>query len=139
VVDPEKPDQLDRRTDLFPAFARRRPPWVLVIVDESSGQAPPAQAGLDRATTQHHAAVDLDHHRGRDLGVVPEDEVVLGTGLDVPTLDDAGHELGPAVQAVMAHSAFSRPWLRRSASPANKTAATGDAREPIGFPLITFM
>jgi hypothetical protein len=108
VIDADEPGQLDGRADLLHAFARSRLPRALVIVYESARKAPEAEARLDRAATQQDAAVDLDHHRRRDLGVVPEHEVVLGTGFDIPPLDDACHKPSPALQAVVPHQLHSR-------------------------------
>jgi hypothetical protein len=103
VVDPDQPGHLHRSADLLHAFARRRLPWVLVIVDESARKAPQAAARFNGAATQHDATVDLDYHCCRDLGVMPEDEVVLRTCLDLSPLDDTDRELGAAEHAVVTH------------------------------------
>jgi len=77
VEDADQPGELDLRADLFKAFPRRRFPWVLVIVDKAARQAPQPSARLDRPAAEHDAAVDLDHHRGRDLRVVEPDPPLI--------------------------------------------------------------
>jgi hypothetical protein len=101
VVDPDEARHLHPRTDLFQAFASRRIPRILIVIDESTGQAPLAETRLDRAASQENSAVDLDHHCGRHLGVVPKHEIVVGTALDLPAFDHARHELGATVDAVV--------------------------------------
>jgi hypothetical protein len=101
VIDPDEARHLDPSADLFHAFARRRVPRILVVVDESTGKAPLAATRLDRPSAQEDSALDLDHHSGRYLGVVPKHEVVVGTSLDLPALDDARNELGATVDAVV--------------------------------------
>src|SRR5439155_18918782 len=108
VVDADQAGQLNRGVDLLGALAGRRLPRVFVVVDEPARKAPQPAAWLDRATSEHHAAVDLDHDGGRDLRVVPQHEIVVGTCLDLATFNDAHHELGPAVHAVMAHNSNDR-------------------------------
>jgi len=101
VVDPDEARHLHPRADLFQAFASRRIPRILIVIDESAGQAPLAETRLDRAASEENSAVDLDHHGGRHLGVVPKHEIVVGTALDLPAFDHARHELGATVDAVV--------------------------------------
>ncbi len=93
---------LDVNGNFFEAFTGGRIPGILVVVDESAGQAPQASARFDSSAAQQNSAFDLDHHRRGDFGVVPQDEVVIGTGLDFAAFDSARHELGAAVDAVVA-------------------------------------
>ena len=99
MEDADETGLLDVRTDLLPALARRRLPWVFVIVDESAGEAPHPKTWLDRTPAEQDPAVDLDHHGSGDLRVVPQDEVVIGTGFKLAALDDARHQLGAAFDA----------------------------------------
>jgi hypothetical protein len=103
VIHADKADQLDLRTNLFHAFASCGVPWVLVVIDESPGQAPEAEARLNCAATQQHAAIDLDHDCGRDLRVMPQNEVVIWTGLDLAPFDDSHSELAATKNAVVSH------------------------------------
>jgi hypothetical protein len=57
VVHPDEPGQLDGRADLLPAFANGRERRVLVIVDESTWQAPEPVARLDRPSPQDDPTV----------------------------------------------------------------------------------
>jgi hypothetical protein len=108
VVDADEADHLHARRDLFRALASGRTPRILVVVDKPAGKAPLAAARLDRPAAQKDSAIDLDHHRGRDLRVVPKDEVVIRAALDFPAFDNARYELGAAVHAVMRHHSNSR-------------------------------
>jgi hypothetical protein len=108
VVHADEACHFDMSANFFEAFASRRIPRTLVVVDESAGQAPQAAARFDRTTPQQNSAIDLDHHRRRDFGVVPQHEVVVGTGLDFAAFDHSRHKLGAAVDAVVAHPANSR-------------------------------
>jgi len=103
VIDPDEACHLDPCADLFEAFTSRRVPRVLIVVDESARKAPQAEARFDRPAAKEYPSVDLDHHRGRYLGVVPQNEVVVGTGLDLAAFDHARHELGAAIDAVVGH------------------------------------
>jgi len=40
VIDADQTGQLDRRADLLETLAHRRSRWILIVVDESPGQAP---------------------------------------------------------------------------------------------------
>jgi hypothetical protein len=103
VIDADQRGELDRHVDLLTAFAHRRDRWILVVVDESAGQAPEAVAGLDRPATQDDSALGFHDHGGRNLRVVPQDEAVAWAGLHVTTFDDARHERGAAVDAEVPH------------------------------------
>ena len=99
MIHAEKSGDLDRCGDLLAAFTDRGVARVLVVVDEPAGQAPEAQAWLDRPTAKQHTAVDLDDHRGDHLRVVPQDEVVVRAGLERAALDDSRLEDGAAFDA----------------------------------------
>jgi hypothetical protein len=103
VKDADEPGLLDLCADLLPALARRRLPWALVIVDETTWKAPQPETGLDGAPAEQDPAIDLDHDCRGDLRVVPKDEVIVGTGLELATLDDTRHQLGAAFDAVVTH------------------------------------
>jgi len=101
VIDADEPRHLDAGANFFEAFTSRRVPGILIVVDEAARQAPQAAARLDRPASQENSALDLDHHRRRDLGIVPKHEVVVGACLDLAAFDHARHELGAAVDAVV--------------------------------------
>ena len=103
VINADESCLLDVRRDFFKAFASRRIPRILVVVDESARQAPQAAARLDSTAPQQYSAIDLDHDRRRDFGIVPQHKVVVGTGLDFAAFDHSRHKLGAAVDAVVAH------------------------------------
>jgi hypothetical protein len=103
VKHPDQPGELDLRADLFKALADGCDRGVLVIVDESAGQAPEPVAGLDRAATQDDSPLRFHDHGGRHLRVVPQDEAVMRASLDLTTFDDSRHQPGAAVDAEMPH------------------------------------
>jgi hypothetical protein len=103
VIDADEACHLDLGADLFEALASGRIPWIFVVVDEPAWKAPLAAARLDRAATQQDAAVDLDHDRRCDLGVVPEHEIVVWTALDLTAFDHSRKKLGATVDAVVGH------------------------------------
>jgi len=103
VVGAEQGCDLDRGTDLFEALTSRCGRRILVVVDKAARQAPLAVARLDGAPAEHHTAVVLDDHRGGDLRVAPEDEVVVGTGLELAALDDPHDQGRAAVDAEVGH------------------------------------
>jgi hypothetical protein len=104
VVHTDQPRQLDRRADLLEAFAGGGGRRVFVVVDKPTGQAPEPIARLDRAPAEDDAAFDLHDHGGRHLGVMPEDEAVVGARLHLATFDDAHLERRAAVDAEVTHS-----------------------------------
>jgi hypothetical protein len=87
VVNPDQPGELDRRCDLLTTLAYGRDRWILVIVHETTGQAPQAVAGFDRPPPQNNSALRFHDHGGRHLRVVPQDEAVVGAGLNLATFD----------------------------------------------------
>jgi hypothetical protein len=62
VVHADQPSQFDRCLDLLQALARRGGSRVLVVIHESTRQAPQAVARLDRAAAQDNPAVGFDHY-----------------------------------------------------------------------------
>jgi hypothetical protein len=103
VVHAEQLGDLDPGADLFAALADRRVARVLVVVDEPARQAPQAASRLDGTPAEQNTTTNLDDDRGHHLGVVPQHEVVVGTGLEGAALDDAGHELRSTFDAVVGH------------------------------------
>lgn len=115
MIDADQADPLHWRRNFFLAFASRRCPGIFVVVDKTAWKAPLAAAGLDRAAPEKYPAVNLDHHRRRDLGVVPEHKVVIGTSLNLAALHQARHELRAAVDAIVGrapHCSNSRGSLK---------------------------
>jgi len=55
--------QLYRRVDFLHALARSSGRGVLVVIDESTRQAPQAVTGLDRPASQYDPAVCFNDHR----------------------------------------------------------------------------
>jgi len=105
VIRAEQLEELHGRADLLATFPHRRRRRVFVVVHESARQAPQAVARLDRAPAKDDSAFGFDHHRRRHLGVAPEHEVVVGTGLDLATFDDLDDQLRAAVDAEVTHQA----------------------------------
>jgi hypothetical protein len=103
VVHAEKAGELDAGVDLLAAFAYRCARRVFVVVDESTGEAPQAVAGLDAPPAQHDSAVALDDDRGRHLRITPQDEIVVGACLDLVALDDLDDERRAAIDAEVHH------------------------------------
>jgi hypothetical protein len=103
VISAEQRRELDLGIDLLATLADRRAGGVFVVVYEPAGQAPEPIPGFDGAPPEHDAAVRLDHHRGRDLRVAPQDEVVVGTCLELTSLDRPRNQRSTAVEAEVAH------------------------------------
>jgi hypothetical protein len=103
VVNAEQRRELHLRVDLLAAFAHRGVGGVLVVVDKPARKAPQPITRLDGAPSEHHAAVQLYDYRSHDLGVAPQDEVVVGTCLDFLTVDRSDDQRRAAVDAVVAH------------------------------------
>lgn len=103
VIHAEQARYLDLGSDLLAALTPGRVRRVLVVVHKASGQAPEPLAWLDRAAAEQHTVSHLDDDRRDHLGVVPEDEVIVGAGLEDAALDDTRRELRAAVDAVVAH------------------------------------
>jgi hypothetical protein len=99
VVHAQQPGELDRNPYLLQAFTHRRTGGILVVIDEATRQAPEAITRLDRAASEHDAAVGLDHDGGRDLWVVPQHETVVRTRFNLAAFDDRGHQRRAAVDA----------------------------------------
>jgi hypothetical protein len=91
VIDADQPGELDRHAYLLAALPDRRHRWILVVVDETAGQAPETVAGLDRPATQDDSALGFHDHRGRNLRVMPQGESVAWAGLHLATFDDSRH------------------------------------------------
>ena len=103
MVHAQELDELDLGANLLPALSHRGHGWVLVVVHEAPGKAPQAAARLDRPPAEDNATVGLDDHRGRDLRVAPQDEVVVRACLQLPAFDDPGHERRAALDAEVSH------------------------------------
>jgi hypothetical protein len=103
VIHAEERGELHLSVDLLAAFTNRRRGRVLVVVDETSGQAPLSVRRLDGSAAEDDATVHLDDHRGRDFGVAPEDVAVLGADLVLPSLDELDGKGRAAVDAEVAH------------------------------------
>jgi len=104
VIDADQRRELDRGADLLHALAHRRVGGMLVSVDEATWQAPQPVTGLDRATAQDHAPVDLDNDGSSHLGVVPQDEVVVRARLQLTAFDDSSLEQRSAANTVVGHA-----------------------------------
>jgi hypothetical protein len=103
VIHAEQSGELDLRVDLLHAFAHRGPGGVLVVVDKPAGQAPEAIARLDASPAEHDAATVLDHHRGGDLRVVPQNIRIVRTNLELSAFDCLHAQRRAALDAEMAH------------------------------------
>jgi hypothetical protein len=104
VVHADQPGYLDGHADLFQALSCRRGRRVLIVVYESTGQAPEAIARLDRPASQNDSAIGFNDHGRRYLWVVPEDKGVVWTRFDLAAFDDSRHQRGSAVDAEVTHS-----------------------------------
>jgi hypothetical protein len=103
VVDVQHRLDLDRCPDLFATLANDGFGGALVVVDEAAGQTPQTVPGLDRAPAEDDAAVGLDHDRGSDLGVAPEDEVVVRARFELAAFEDLDDERRSAARAEVTH------------------------------------
>jgi hypothetical protein len=103
VIDADQARDLDAGADLLSAFALGGIERALIVVDEPARQAPQTEAGLDPPAAKQNAARRLHDHRGHDLRVMPQDEVVVRTGFVHTALDLARHEHGAAVDAEVGH------------------------------------
>jgi hypothetical protein len=101
VVHAEQVRQLDGSPDLLPALPDRGAGRVLIMIDEAAGKTPVAVTRLDRSPAQHDSAVGLDDHRGRHLGIAPEDEVIVRAGFELAALDDPNDQRRPTHEAVV--------------------------------------
>jgi len=115
VVHAEQPGELDLRADLLEALPDGGIRRILVVVDETTGQAPEAVARLDRPSPQDDAATDLDDHGGCHLRVTPQDEAVVWAGFELAAVDHARHQSGAAVDAEVTHQ-LARVRVRRAAT-----------------------
>jgi hypothetical protein len=102
VVQAEQLRQLDVHAYLLHALAYRGILRILVVVDKPAREAPQAVARLNGAPADDDAPSMLDDHRGRDLGVLPQHEVVVGTCLQIAAFDHPRDERRAALDAVMA-------------------------------------
>jgi hypothetical protein len=103
VVHADQGGHIDDRTDLLHTLPDRGRRRVFVMVHEAAGQAPQAEAGLDRSTAENDPPFHLDDHGGRDLRIAPQDEVVIRTRFQLTTFDHPGYERRAAPDAVVAH------------------------------------
>src|SRR5207247_2876915 len=108
VVDAQQIGDLDGHADLLDALAKRGIGGVLVVVDETAGQAPEPIARIDPAPPEPDPFARLDNDDGHDLRVTPEHEVVGGAGLHNSALDLAWLQRPAAVDAVVGHVAHGR-------------------------------
>jgi hypothetical protein len=92
VIHADQGGQFHGRADFLHALAYRRISRMLVMVDEATGKTPQTVAGLDRATAEDYASVDLDDDRRCDLRVAPQDEVVIRASLQLAAFDDPSLE-----------------------------------------------
>jgi len=102
VIHPEQLRQLDMRTDLLKALANGGIFWIFVVVDKTAWQAPEAVARLDGTTAEDDATGVVHDDRGRHLGVSPQHEVVVGTGLELAGFDHPRDQGGTALDAEVA-------------------------------------
>jgi len=101
VKDTEEARQLDLGADLLAALTHRRGRRVLVMVDETAGQAPQPVARLDRSTSDDDSLFTLDDRGSDHFRVAPQHEVVVGTGLELAAIDDPYGKRRPAIDAEM--------------------------------------
>jgi CRP-like cAMP-binding protein len=90
--EPEELERVELERGLLPDLTAQSVNGMLVLVQETAGQIPPADAWIDRAPTQQHATLRVEAHRlsGR-YGVRVGDEA---TGAAENTVLDALDSLG---------------------------------------------